>query len=93
MYRGSGRNRTVFERAAVAKRSQRYAKIIATARAETRGRRGLVRENTFTGRAPLEVEQPSRGARQLRRCLVERVEPSAGRYTRLRAYRPYRFPR
>jgi hypothetical protein len=151
MYRGSGRTRTVFERPAVAKRSQRYAKIIAKARTETQGRRVTVRENTFTGRPPLEpgnlalvqlltqvpwiynemgaktagtvtramsigsevgyakglligversvplagggVDQPSPGARELRRCLVERVEPSAGRYTRPRAYLPYRFPR
>jgi N-acetylmuramoyl-L-alanine amidase len=151
MYRGSGRARTVFERPAVAKRSQRYAKIIAKARSHVQDRTVTVRENTFTGRPPLEpgnlalvqllttvpwvynemgaktagrvttamsidselgyakglligveravplpggtVDQPSPGARQLRSCLVKRVEPSAGHYTRPRAYLPYRFPR
>ena len=149
MYRGSGRARTVFDRPAVAKRSQRYAKIIAAARTTTQGRPVGVRVNTFTGRAPLEpgnlalvqlltevpwvynemgaktagsvtravsidselgyarglllgversvpvaagpVSQPSAGARQLRRCLVEKVEPRPGRFTRPRAYLPYRF--
>ena len=151
MYRGTGRTRTVFDQPDVARRSQRYAKIIARARTQAQGRPVSVRENTFTGRPPLEpgnlalvqlltgvpwvynemgaktagrvstgmsieselgyakgllvgveravplaggeVEQPSAGARQLRRCLVERVEPTPGKYTRPRSYLPYRFPR
>ncbi len=54
MYRGAGSARTVFDRPAVARRSQRHARIIARARAEAQGRPVRVRENTFTGRAPLE---------------------------------------
>ncbi len=54
MYRGAGSARTVFDRPAVARKSQRFARIIATARTQAQGRRVAVRENTFTGRAPLE---------------------------------------
>ena len=150
MYRGSGIRRTVFERPAVAKESQRSAKIIAEARTEAQGRRVRVRENSFTGRAPLEpgnlalvqlfstvpwvynelgaasgssprtaisidgehryaqgllvgieaarplepgmVRQPSRGAKMLRTCLIERVEPAPGKFTRPRAYLPHGYP-
>lgn len=54
MYRGTGRSRTVFDRPAVARRSERAAATIARARSRTQGRPVTVRENTFTGRAPLE---------------------------------------
>ncbi len=150
MYRGSGVRRTVFERSAVAKESQRSAKIIAEARTKAQGRRVTVRENSFTGRAPLEpgnlalvqlfstvpwvynelgaasggsprtaisidaehryakglllgieaarpleprmVRQPSRGARLLRSCLIERVEPAPGNFIRPRGYLPQGYP-
>jgi hypothetical protein len=39
------------------------------------------------------VDQPSRGFRGLRRCLVKRVEPRAGVYNRPRAYLPDGFAR
>ena len=54
MYRGRGKNRTVFTNQAVAKKSAAYAKIIATQRSKTQHRRVTIRENIFTGRAPLE---------------------------------------
>ena len=151
MYRGTGPNRTVFDRPSVARQSQRYAKIIAQARTRSQQRRVTVQENNFGGRAPLEpgnlalvqllarvpwvynemgaktagdprialsisseqqyaegllvgieralplpgrsVRQPSAGAKSLRSCLVQRVEPRPGRYTRPKAYLPYRFDR
>ena len=39
------------------------------------------------------VDQPSPGFRGLRRCLVKRVEPRAGVYTRPKAYLPDGFAR
>ncbi|WP_375432219.1 N-acetylmuramoyl-L-alanine amidase [uncultured Friedmanniella sp.] len=54
MYRGSGRTRTVFDRPTVARRSEQAAITIARARTRAQGRPVDVRENTFTGRAPLE---------------------------------------
>jgi hypothetical protein len=151
MYRGTGANRTVFDHPAIARRSQRYAKIIARARTETQGRAVGVRENSFDGRPPLEpgnlalvqllaevpwvynemgartggyvstaisileetryaqglllgveravpsaagvVDQPSPGFRGLRRCLVKRVEPHDGVYSRPEAYLPDGFAR
>ena len=54
MYRGTGSHRTVFDRPAVAKASQRYADIIAARRTVAQGRRVSVAENSFTGRPPLE---------------------------------------
>ena len=54
MYRGSDSKRTVFADEAVAKASEQAAATIARARAEAQGRKVSVRENTFTGRAPLE---------------------------------------
>ncbi|WP_375387291.1 MULTISPECIES: N-acetylmuramoyl-L-alanine amidase [Actinomycetes] len=54
MYRGSGANRTVFDRAGVARRSERAAAAIAKARSQAQGRPVSVRENIYTGRAPLE---------------------------------------
>ena len=151
MYRGTGAERTVFDHPAIARKSQRYAKIIAEARTETQGRVVGVRENSFNGRPPLEpgnlalvqllaevpwvynetgaktkgdvstavsigvetryargvllgversvplaagvVDQPSQGYRGLRRCLVQRVEPRPGTYTRPKAYLPDGFAR
>ena len=151
MYRGTGAKRTVFDHPAIARKSQRYAKIIAEARTETQGRAVGVRENSFNGRPPLEpgnlalvqllaevpwvynemgaktkgdvstaisiatetryarglllgveravplaagvVDQPSAGFRGLRRCLVKRVEPRDGVYTRPKAYLPDGFAR
>lgn len=54
MYRGSGRSRTVFGLAAVARRSELAATAIAKARSKAQGRPVSVRENIYTGRAPLE---------------------------------------
>ena len=54
MYRGEGDHRTVYARPATAKRGQRYARIIATARTQAQGRPVRVAENSFDGRAPLE---------------------------------------
>ncbi len=54
MYRGSGSRRTVFRHAAVARASARYATIIAGERTKAQDRKVSVRENIFTGRAPLE---------------------------------------
>ncbi|HEY5821494.1 MAG TPA: N-acetylmuramoyl-L-alanine amidase [Propionibacteriaceae bacterium] len=54
MYRGSGAKRTVFSPPSVAKKSEKYAKIIAEQRSKIQDRKVTVRENTFTGRAPLE---------------------------------------
>ena len=54
MYRGTGSHRTVFDRPAVARASQRYAEIIAARRTAAQGRRVRVTENSFTGRPPLE---------------------------------------
>ncbi len=151
MYRGTGSRRSVFDRPAVARKSQAYAKIIAAARARAQHRPVDVRENSFTGRAPLEpgnlalvqlfsrvpwvynemgaktagnsklamsitsehgyatglllgiekavprddggVDQPSLGAKSLRSCLVRRVEPRPGKYTRPQADLPYQFRR
>jgi len=149
MYRGAGRNRTVFDHQSAARQSQADAKIIAQARTRSLKARVTVQENNFTGRAPLEpgnlalvqllarvpwvynemgvktagnsrtamsiaseqryaegllvgieravplatrtVEQPSAGAATLRNCLVQRVEPRPGHYTRPKAYLPYHF--
>ena len=54
MYRGRGEHRTVFKLPEVAKKSQRYARIIAAERTTAQRRKVTVRENSFTGRAPLE---------------------------------------
>lgn len=54
MYRGTGSKRKVFSDAAVAKASEKAAAIIARERTKAQGRTVSVRENTFTGRAPLE---------------------------------------
>ena len=54
MYRGRGAQRTVFALPSVARESQRAAKVIARARTRVQRRRVTVRENSFTGRAPLE---------------------------------------
>jgi N-acetylmuramoyl-L-alanine amidase len=54
MYRGSGSGRTVFSDGAVAKASEKAAAAIARERTKAQGRTVGVRENTYTGRAPLE---------------------------------------
>ncbi|GAA3575448.1 hypothetical protein GCM10022197_35680 [Microlunatus spumicola] len=54
MYRGTGGSRTVFSDAAVAKASEQAAATIARARSDAQGRKVSARENSFTGRAPLE---------------------------------------
>ena len=54
MYRGRGDHRTVFRLPEVAKKSQRYARIIAAERSTSQRRKVTVRENSFNGRAPLE---------------------------------------
>jgi N-acetylmuramoyl-L-alanine amidase len=54
MYRGRGAHRTAFALPSVARMSQRAATVIAQARSRAQGRRVTVRENSFTGRAPLE---------------------------------------
>ena len=54
MYRGTGGKRTVFSDEAVAKESEKAAAAIARARTDAQGRKVSVRENTYTGRAPLE---------------------------------------
>ena len=54
MYRGRGDHRTVFGLPKVAKKSQRYARIIATKRSTSQRHKVTVRENSFNGRAPLE---------------------------------------
>ena len=54
MYRGTGSKRTVFSDEAVAKASEKAAAAIARARTDAQGRKVSVRENTYTGRAPLE---------------------------------------
>ena len=54
MYRGTGSRRTVFSDAAVAKASEQAAATIARERTKAQGRTVSVRENTYTGREPLE---------------------------------------
>lgn len=54
MYRGTGSSRTVFSNAAVARTSEQAAATIARERTKAQGRTVGVRENTYTGRAPLE---------------------------------------
>jgi N-acetylmuramoyl-L-alanine amidase len=54
MYRGRGDHRTVFRLPEVAKKSQRYARIIAAERSTAQRHKVTVRENSFNGRAPLE---------------------------------------
>ena len=54
MYRGSGSKRTVFRDADVAKASEKAAAAIARERSTAQGRKVSVRENVYTGRAPLE---------------------------------------
>lgn len=54
MYRGRGENRTVFKLLKVAKKSQRYARVIAAKRTKAQRRKVTVQENSFSGRAPLE---------------------------------------
>lgn len=54
MYRGSGSSRTVFSDAKVAKASEEAAATIARERTKAQGHQVGVRENTYTGRAPLE---------------------------------------
>jgi len=54
MYRGSGGSRTVFSDAAVAAASEKAAAAIARERTKAQGRKVGVRENTYTGRSPLE---------------------------------------
>lgn len=149
MYRGEGSHRTVFSRPATAKRSQRYARILAAARTKAQGRPVRVAENSYNGRAPLEpgtlalvqllskrpwvynemgaltagdptvamsiaserryalgllsgVEaavplvpgRPNAATRSgaaLKGCLVRRVEPTPGNFTRPQRYLPYGF--
>ncbi|SDV03602.1 N-acetylmuramoyl-L-alanine amidase [Microlunatus sagamiharensis] len=54
MYRGTGSKRTVFRDADVARASEEAAATIARERTRAQGRPVSVRENTFTGRTPLE---------------------------------------
>ena len=54
MYRGTGPHRTVFRDVAVARASERAAATIARERTRAQGRPVSVRENSFTGRPPLE---------------------------------------
>jgi N-acetylmuramoyl-L-alanine amidase len=54
MYRGTGRTRTVFRDAGVARASERAAATIARKRTTVQDRTVSVRENSFTGRPPLE---------------------------------------
>ena len=54
MYRGTGSTRTVFRDAAVARASEKAAATIARERTQVLGRTVSVRENSFTGRPPLE---------------------------------------
>jgi N-acetylmuramoyl-L-alanine amidase len=54
MFRGTGSSRTVFSDTAVAKASEKAATAIARERGKAQGRTVAVRENTYTGRAPLE---------------------------------------
>ena len=54
MYRGRGDHRTVFGLPKVAKKSQRYARIIATKRSTSQRHQVVVTQNSFNGRAPLE---------------------------------------
>ena len=54
MYRGRGDHRTVFRLPEVAKKSQRYARIIAAERSTAQRHKVTVRENSFNGRSPLE---------------------------------------
>ncbi|GAB2590992.1 hypothetical protein GCM10009593_33640 [Microlunatus antarcticus] len=54
MYRGTGSKRTVFSDAEVAQASEKAAEAIARERTKAQGRTVGVRENTYTGRAPLE---------------------------------------
>ena len=146
MYRGTGATRTVFRDAAVARAGERAAATVARERTRIQGRTVSVRENSFTGRPPLEpgnlalvqllatvpwvynevgartggsttramsirteeayargllvgveaavplpagrLDQPSRGARLLRGCLVTAATPGEGRATRPARYRP-----
>ncbi len=149
MYRGSGSHRTVFDHPSVARKSQKFARIIARARATAQHRRVTVTENSFDGREPLEpgnlalvqllskvpwvynemgarthgstsqamsvtsetryakgllrgvelavpladgqANPRTRTAASLRQCLVKRVEPKPGQFTRPAAYLPYGF--
>ena len=54
MFRGTGGRRTVFSDATVGRASEQAAATIARERTRAQGRKVVVRENTFTGRAPLE---------------------------------------
>ncbi|MGI3780454.1 MAG: N-acetylmuramoyl-L-alanine amidase [Janthinobacterium lividum] len=54
MYRGTGSKRTAFSDTDVAKASEAAATAIARERTKAQGRTVGVRENTYTGRAPLE---------------------------------------
>ncbi len=54
MYRGSGRSRTVFSDTGVAAESEKAAAVIARQRTQAQGRTVAVRENVYSGRAPLE---------------------------------------
>jgi N-acetylmuramoyl-L-alanine amidase len=54
MYRGTGNSRTVFDQPEVARASERAARIIARERTAAQGREVTVRQNSFTGRPPLE---------------------------------------
>jgi len=54
MYRGRGDNRTVFKHKSVAKKSAKYAKVIASQRTKVQKHKVSIRENIYTGRAPLE---------------------------------------
>lgn len=149
MYRGAGSHRTVFSNRAVARKSERAAAVIAAQRSVTQRRHVTVRENSFTGRSPLEpgnlaivqllatvpwvynemgaktsgsttkgmsissetayarglllgieaavpidrdkVDQPSTGAESVHGCLVKRIEPTPGRYSRPHRYLPVGF--
>lgn len=54
MYRGKGSHRTVFKLPKVAKASEKAATIMAKARTRAQGRKVTVRQNSFSGRPPLE---------------------------------------
>lgn len=54
MWRGSGANRTVFNRPGVAKKSARYTRLIAEARSKAQHQPVQITEEDFTGRSGLE---------------------------------------
>lgn len=54
MYRGTGSHRTVFDDPAVARASERAARVIASKRTAAQGQRVRVGQNDFEGRPPIE---------------------------------------